>query len=983
MSEEKVLTKEIAEQFLADEDSVDLSEFTAIEDDAAELLGSYGGDELNLDGLEQIGIAAVRRLVKFGGSDLSLGGLRQISTPAAKVLATAIVRGLTLGLESLSAEVFRHLATWSPRLWSSLALDNISSLSKQAAMILEDLQVSELHLNGLTQLPIEGWQALNKNLKSCKEFSLCQLKMASVTTLTEPLARIMVERGTSHNNSRFTTITADAARYFKEQGWFPCPEVSGGALNGIKSISDEVAKILGQAEFDICLNGISEISDKQMELLCNSNRRYELRLDGLVSLSDRAVDALTRKRANRKNSVAITNISLRGLTELTEYAAAKLHAYLTLDDGAPTYMSTTLKVQPAIRKGIRNRKPVSASLKTDSNPTILSLVAADFFEYRDLKPPELKTLRYPASGLGAYFQMETEKGQTIDVHRIVGADVEELLIWGLSYVINESLHYLGIDTSVVSEEKDEDKLTWICNESRYPILGEGIDDSRYARAAYAIVAILNQLLESSGSKDRAYGVGEGNGFGVAFLNNSLRKIIQREADEEQKPISESQLRKEAKSACGANEPPICIEIPALRTSAELDAQAVRQLQTSLRSKTPESVSRVVGTLEAVSATLDQINDVFTPKVISILVNTWDIELWSAMTPVLYLSQSVKEQFTSLVRTRVGKKIPEVYTYRKKGSRFLEEFYSRATDKLVALGHELLPDVPLQLGLEQLSDVAAESLARHTQSLYLHGLLDLPDTVALALTNHSGPWLSLRGVTTLSEAAAERLSRYQGHLVLDGVKSLSDDAAQQLANHKHKLDLPMRHANNVFKQARNLHEVSELLLTKSEIQKLLRAKSEDTVKQCLKETAALQLTVADRIEIMTSPVLSRLVNSWDVLVWSELVPLIQPVPLLLREFTELARLRLKQKLPRFHPLYSTELRNQATVFVEEFFARGTAVLLELSEYIIPSEPPVYLDQLKGISKATAHQLAKHPNLELKLGNFSKPVAKILRDARDGE
>ena len=37
MSDEKVLTKEIAEQFLADEDSVDLSEFTAIEDEAAEV----------------------------------------------------------------------------------------------------------------------------------------------------------------------------------------------------------------------------------------------------------------------------------------------------------------------------------------------------------------------------------------------------------------------------------------------------------------------------------------------------------------------------------------------------------------------------------------------------------------------------------------------------------------------------------------------------------------------------------------------------------------------------------------------------------------------------------------------------------------------------------------------------------------------------------------------------------------------------------
>ena len=41
MSDDKVLTKEIVEQFLADEDSVDLFDFTAIEDDAAESLSKH------------------------------------------------------------------------------------------------------------------------------------------------------------------------------------------------------------------------------------------------------------------------------------------------------------------------------------------------------------------------------------------------------------------------------------------------------------------------------------------------------------------------------------------------------------------------------------------------------------------------------------------------------------------------------------------------------------------------------------------------------------------------------------------------------------------------------------------------------------------------------------------------------------------------------------------------------------------------------
>ncbi|MFN9601819.1 MAG: formylglycine-generating enzyme family protein, partial [Planctomycetota bacterium] len=49
----KVLTKAIAKKFLKDEDSVDLSEFTAIEDEAAVVLLEYDG-ELLLDGLSNV-----------------------------------------------------------------------------------------------------------------------------------------------------------------------------------------------------------------------------------------------------------------------------------------------------------------------------------------------------------------------------------------------------------------------------------------------------------------------------------------------------------------------------------------------------------------------------------------------------------------------------------------------------------------------------------------------------------------------------------------------------------------------------------------------------------------------------------------------------------------------------------------------------------------------------------------------------------------
>ena len=67
MSNDKVLTKNIAKQFLEDEDSaVDLGEFTAIEDAAAKSLSKHVG-ELNLSGLTSLSDAAAKSLSKHDG----------------------------------------------------------------------------------------------------------------------------------------------------------------------------------------------------------------------------------------------------------------------------------------------------------------------------------------------------------------------------------------------------------------------------------------------------------------------------------------------------------------------------------------------------------------------------------------------------------------------------------------------------------------------------------------------------------------------------------------------------------------------------------------------------------------------------------------------------------------------------------------------------------------------------------------------------
>ena len=67
MSDEKVLTKEIAVQFLADDESVDLSEFTAIEDEAAESFSKHEGNDLDLAGLTGLSDAAAESLGKHKG----------------------------------------------------------------------------------------------------------------------------------------------------------------------------------------------------------------------------------------------------------------------------------------------------------------------------------------------------------------------------------------------------------------------------------------------------------------------------------------------------------------------------------------------------------------------------------------------------------------------------------------------------------------------------------------------------------------------------------------------------------------------------------------------------------------------------------------------------------------------------------------------------------------------------------------------------
>jgi hypothetical protein len=142
MSDENVLTKEIAEQFLADEDSVDIGEFTTIEDAAAESLGEHSG-ELYL-GLTSLSDAAAESLSKHLG-DLNLDSLTSLSDTAAESLSKHQEKLDLGGLTSISDAAAESLSKHQ----GELVLWGLTNISDAAAESLSKHQ-GKLHLDGLT-----------------------------------------------------------------------------------------------------------------------------------------------------------------------------------------------------------------------------------------------------------------------------------------------------------------------------------------------------------------------------------------------------------------------------------------------------------------------------------------------------------------------------------------------------------------------------------------------------------------------------------------------------------------------------------------------------------------------------------------------------------------------------------------------------------------------------------------------------------------
>lgn len=145
-----------------------------LSDELAEALSQHRGDKLRFTGLTTLTETTASHLASYSGnwlifsiSDLSkpvadalgsfagsiqLDGICEASLDVAKVLAQRTVGRVCLGLHELPVEIAKAFSTFSGE---ALVLDQLESLSEEAAQFLAKMPSRDLYLNALTELSTE------------------------------------------------------------------------------------------------------------------------------------------------------------------------------------------------------------------------------------------------------------------------------------------------------------------------------------------------------------------------------------------------------------------------------------------------------------------------------------------------------------------------------------------------------------------------------------------------------------------------------------------------------------------------------------------------------------------------------------------------------------------------------------------------------------------------------------------------------------
>ena len=378
----KNITKEVAENFLKEPNSWDLSKATHLDEDAAEVLGRFKGSELILQGLEALTEAAAKSLAQFNGV-LDLRGLKTIHWKVATHLSRAkrqsprsevgkITQWLELILDGLTEIDIKSAKAFSKNK-GYLDLDGIKEFPDDVLDELCNRRGGRLSLCGLSQITERQAEALHchdgalylgvSDLtdEAAKNLSypngsfwviLPRLRQLSPKAIGYFIAGGTLTRNGSDkekatellnklNKGEDTLVIAAAIDHYKS---FTDPEerfqyldtslfnylskksaelLVGSDLHfsvaGLLKLSCETATVLATAKCSLDFYGLTEISDDVAIAL--SDHKKNLTLNKLTEISDVAAQAL----ANYQGDC----LDLRGLKKLSQTAARSL---LSLED---------------------------------------------------------------------------------------------------------------------------------------------------------------------------------------------------------------------------------------------------------------------------------------------------------------------------------------------------------------------------------------------------------------------------------------------------------------------------------------------------------------------------------------------------------------------------------------------------------------------------------------------------------------------------
>jgi len=372
----------------------------------------------------------------------------------------------------------------------------------------------------------------------------------------------------------------------------------------------------------------------------------------------------------------------------------------------------------------------------------------------------------------------------------------------------------------------------------------------------------------------------------------------------------------------------------------LAKQQVTQIRKLLRDKSAGQTQIALQMLESAGATVDDVSDVFSTSIVSLIANTWDIDIWNSLAPLFSENHLPRQEFIDLVRQRI---LVKSGPFRKS---FFLSLFARASLTLAPLITEskILVDwevdrwkshevTELSMGGAELlvvyGTVPMRDRTNDYRLLWLDELTQLSDDVAQILGKHKG-LLRLDGLTHLLDAA-EGLSKVEGSLSFFGLKSISDESAESLGHHKGGLFLGG--------------------LTR------------------LSATAAESLRKNEGDLILSSPSYPKNVG--------------------LPKLSDAAAESLRKHK---HGLELDALTELSDAAVESLSNHGGGYLslnslTELSDGAAESfsrhDGNLRLFGLTVLSDAAAQHLSIHPSLATHLGNLPASAAQILRDAREAD